>query len=83
MKKTILTTAILFFTFSLYADKLPKNKGKSKPIKIEKQGTHEGRNVYKVTLSNGKIYEYMYMEEIRECKKSGTWQYNEDLILKK
>lgn len=83
MKKNILTfTGILFFTFSLYADKLPSKKGKSKAVKIQKQGTHEGRKVYKVTLSTGKVLEYMYIEEINEAKKTGKWQYNEDLTFK-
>lgn len=85
MKKIILTSiGILALTYSLYADKLPIKRGKRETaVKIIPQGKHEGKNVYKVILSTGKVLEYMYREEIRECKLTGIWKYNEDLILKK
>ena len=82
MKKLFLFTGILFCIGTSQASTKKKSK-KDKIIRIIKQGKHEGKNVYKVILTTGERYEYMYMKEIRECKRTGIWRYNEDLILKK
>ena len=83
MKKVFLFIGILFFGTSQAITKKKRKANKESKIRIIRQGTHEGRKTYKVILPSGVVYQYMYAEEIKESIKKGTWQYNEDLIIKK
>lgn len=39
---------------------------------------HEGRPTYNLIVDN-KVYEHVYIEEVKEFYKTGTFVYNEDL----
>lgn len=39
---------------------------------------HEGRKTYHLIVDN-KVYEHVYIEEVKEFYKTGTFVYNEDL----
>lgn len=80
MKKiTILAISLLMVTTSQATDKPSKKVKSPRVVRISPQGDNDGVKMYKVTLSNGKVMEYMYMEEIREAKRTGKWGYNEML----
>lgn len=82
MKKLlILSASLLMFITSQAIHKV----GKRQPpriVKIVPQGTNEGMKMYSVTLSDGRVMEYMYRSEIREAKRTGIWKYNEMLEFK-
>ena len=76
MKKLIILIGLLMFITSH-----AKTKHKSVPrvTKITIQGSNDGIPTYKVILSDGRTFEYMYMSEIKESKRTGIWAYNEML----
>jgi hypothetical protein len=79
MKKVIiLAVSLLMFTTS-QANHKSKQKSKASAVKIIPQGSNDGMRTYKVILSDGRTFEYMYMSEIKEAKRTGVWAYNEML----
>lgn len=77
MKKIIILaiTMLMFLTSNAI--------NKPKVVKISPQGSNDGIKMYKVTLSNGKVMQYMYMAEIKEAKRTGVWKYDEMLEFNK
>jgi len=41
---------------------------------------NEGRELYTLRLSNGKVMEYVYREEVFLYMETGEFQYNEDYL---
>lgn len=83
MKKV--TLFILFSLIVCIGTSLPvkkKYKG-DKIVRIIKRGKCEGRPTYHVYFASGKLMQYMYREEIEQCKKTGIWKYDESLTFKK
>ena len=82
MKKAIiLAVSLLMFTTSQAIHK-GKKKSKAKVVKMIPQGTNDGMQMYHVQLSDGRVYELMYMSEIKEAQRTGLWKYNEMLEYK-
>lgn len=80
MKKiTILAISLLMFTTSQAIDKDKKKSKTPVVVKIIPQGSNDGIKMYAVILSNGKTYDYMYMSEIKQAKRTGIWKYDEML----
>lgn len=78
--KRIIILAISLLTFTIsHANDKPKKHTKPRVVKIIPQGSNDGVRMYAVVLSDGRTFDYMYMEEIKEAKRTGVWAYNEML----
>jgi hypothetical protein len=43
----------------------------------------DGRKLYNVFFSDGKVLEFMYNEEVKHGIKTGIWEYNDFLVFNK
>jgi hypothetical protein len=83
MKKLLILSIGLFIFGTSQAIQKKNKKSRPKVVRIIPQGTNDGFKTYAVTLSDGTSFEYMYMSEIKEAKRTGIWKYEETLEFNK
>ena len=81
--KKLLVIITVFSLFSCKSSNVHTDDGTViiKPVAKKDYPSDETRQLYIVTLSNGRVYEYMYAEEIANGLITGEWKSDEDLKL--
>lgn len=78
MKKILLVLTVIIAAVSCKVGTVRNN---SNVVIVDEHSDNDGRPMFTVKLTNGRVLEYMYAEEIAQGLLDGEWASDEDLTL--